>query len=152
MKARIFLIADLADRDSEAMLIMANGRTFSVTDSAPKKLIMNTLARAAIERDRALDEPSEDERMLIQSPNMATLARQKKPARIVTVQNSPQGSCGSSVNQRPKVTFHEQQQDDPDEFDSKLVCLCTLGSRKSVHFGAKRRTRWPNPPPGSCYG
>merc|ERR1719346_88294 len=52
---------DLADRDSEAMLIMANGRTFSVTDSAPKKLIMNTLARAAIERDRALDEPSEDE-------------------------------------------------------------------------------------------
>ena len=108
-----FVFSDLADRDSEAMLIMANGRTFSVTDSAPKKLIMNTLARAAIERDRALDEPSEDERMLIQSPNMATLARQKKPARIVTVQNSPQGSCGSSiVNQRPKVTFHEQQQDE----------------------------------------
>ena len=90
------------------MLIMANGRTFSVTDSAPKKLIMNTLARAAIERDRALDEPSEDEMSkLLQSPNTATLARQKKPTRIVTVQNSPQGSCGSSV--RPKVTFHEEE-------------------------------------------
>ena len=87
------------------MLIMANGRTFSVTDSAPKKLIMNTLARAAIERDRALDEPSEDERLL-QSPNTATLARQKKP-RIVTnaQQNSPQGSCGSN---RPKVTFEAE--------------------------------------------
>ena len=88
------------------MLIMANGRTFSVTDSAPKKLIMNTLARAAIERDRALDEPSEDERLLVQSPNTATLARQKKP-RIVTnaQQNSPQGSCGSN---RPKVTFEAE--------------------------------------------
>ena len=87
------------------MLIMANGRTFSVTDSAPKKLIMNTLARAAIERDRALDEPSEDERLLVQSPNTATLARQKKP-RIVTIeQNSPQGSCGSN---RPKVTFEAE--------------------------------------------
>ena len=39
---------DLADRDSESMMIMANGRTFSVTESGPKKLIMNTLARAAI--------------------------------------------------------------------------------------------------------
>ena len=98
---------DLADRDSESMMIMANGRTFSVTESGPKKLIMNTLARAAIERDRALDEPSgEDQRLLMmQSPNTATLARQKKPRAVVTassVASSPQGT-------RPKVTFHDDE-------------------------------------------
>jgi hypothetical protein len=43
------------DPAENAMLIVAFGKTFSVTDSAPKKLIMNTLARAAIERDKALD-------------------------------------------------------------------------------------------------
>lgn len=90
---------DLADRDSESMLIVAFGRTFAVTDSGPKKLIMNTLARAAIERDRALDEPGEDERLL-QSPNTATLARSKKPRIVAANTASPQGS-------RPKVTFHE---------------------------------------------
>ena len=98
---------DLADRDSESMMIMANGRTFSVTESGPKKLIMNTLARAAIERDRALDElAGEDQRLLMmQSPNTATLARQKKP-RVVTAScsavSSPQGT-------RPKVTFHDDE-------------------------------------------
>lgn len=40
------------DPSENAMLIVAFGKTFSVTDSAPKKLIMNTLARAAIERDK----------------------------------------------------------------------------------------------------
>ena len=90
------------------MLIMANGRTFSVTESGPKKLIMNTLARAAIERDRALDElAGEDQRLLMmQSPNTATLARQKKP-RVVTA------SCASAVSSpqgtRPKVTFHDDE-------------------------------------------
>lgn len=89
---------DLAHRDSDAMMIMANGRTFTVTDSAPKKLIMNTLAKAAIERDRALDEPSaEDERLLTMSPNTATLARQKKARQQQTC--SPQA--------KPKVTFHQ---------------------------------------------
>ena len=106
-----FLFADLADRDSESMLIVAFGKTFSVTDSGPKKLIMNTLARAAIERDRALDEPGEEERLLLmQSPNTATLARQKKPRVMASVASgmSPQGSNGGcGTIGRPKVTFHE---------------------------------------------
>ena len=98
-------ILDLADRDSESMMIMANGRTFSVTESGPKKLIMNTLARAAIERDRALDEPGEDQRLLMmQSPNTATLARQKKP-RVVTTASSASSPQGT----RPKVTFHDEE-------------------------------------------
>ena len=93
---------DLTDRDSEAMMIMANGRTFSVTESGPKKLIMNTLARAAIERDRALDEPSEEDRLLL-SPNTATLARQKKQ-RVVNHSNT-----ASPQSHRPKVTFHGEE-------------------------------------------
>ena len=105
------LFTDLADRDSESMLIVAFGKTFSVTDSGPKKLIMNTLARAAIERDRALDEPGEEERLLLmQSPNTATLARQKKPRVMASVASgmSPQGSNGGcGTIGRPKVTFHE---------------------------------------------
>jgi len=40
------------DPAESAMLIVAFGKTFSVSESAPKKLIMNTLARAAIERDK----------------------------------------------------------------------------------------------------
>ena len=93
------------------MLIVAFGKTFSVTDSGPKKLIMNTLARAAIERDRALDEPGEEDRLLLtQSPNTATLARQKKTRIIASTTASgmsPQGSTSGGAGGRPKVTFHE---------------------------------------------
>ena len=92
------------------MLIVAFGKTFSVTDSGPKKLIMNTLARAAIERDRALDEPGEEDRLLLtQSPNTATLARQKKTRIMASTASgiSPQGSTSGGAGGRPKVTFHE---------------------------------------------
>ena len=42
------------------MMIVASGKSFTVSDSVPKKLIMNTLARAAIERDRAMEDGLED--------------------------------------------------------------------------------------------
>ncbi len=48
----IELTSTKKDPAENAMLIVAFGKTFSVTESAPKKLIMNTLARAAIERDK----------------------------------------------------------------------------------------------------
>jgi len=38
------------------MLIVGFGKTFTVHDQAPKKLIMRTLARAAMETDKALEE------------------------------------------------------------------------------------------------
>lgn len=44
------------NEDDEAMLIVAFGKSFTVRDQAPKKLIMNTLARAAIERDREMED------------------------------------------------------------------------------------------------
>ena len=37
------------------MLIVGFGKTFTVHDSAPKKLIMRTLAKAAMETDKALE-------------------------------------------------------------------------------------------------
>ena len=40
-------------------MIVAFGKSFSVTDPTPKKLIMNTLARAAIERDKAMEDGEE---------------------------------------------------------------------------------------------
>lgn len=42
--------------DEDPMMIVAFGKSFTVSDSAPKKMIMNALARAAIERDRAQEE------------------------------------------------------------------------------------------------
>ena len=40
-------------------MIVAFGKSFSVSDATPKKLIMNTLARAAIERDKAMEDGEE---------------------------------------------------------------------------------------------
>ena len=44
------------DKENAPMLIVGFGKTFTVHDQAPKKLIMRTLARAAMETDRALEE------------------------------------------------------------------------------------------------
>ena len=38
------------------MLIVGFGKTFTIHDQAPKKLIMKTLARAAMETDQELEE------------------------------------------------------------------------------------------------
>ena len=38
------------------MLIVGFGKTFTIHDAAPKKLIMKTLARAAMENDQELEE------------------------------------------------------------------------------------------------
>ena len=40
-------------------MIVAFGKSFSVSAATPKKLIMNTLARAAIERDKAMEDGEE---------------------------------------------------------------------------------------------
>ena len=40
------------DKENAPMLIVGFGKTFTVHDPGPKKLIMKTLARAAMETDR----------------------------------------------------------------------------------------------------
>ena len=47
---------DGSNKEGEAMMIVAFGKAFTVAEEAPKKQIMNTLARAAIERDKALED------------------------------------------------------------------------------------------------
>lgn len=65
--------------EKQAMMIVAFGKAFTVTDPRPKKLIMNTLTRAAIERDKALemDEQERDER--------ARLVVEQDPDKVVIV-------------------------------------------------------------------
>jgi hypothetical protein len=83
------------------MLIVAFGKTFSVTESAPKKLIMNTLARAAIERDKVLDGGGvacDEASHLLQGRNAE--ASQQKAMASPSMQNNTMG--------RQKVTFVEE--------------------------------------------
>ena len=44
------------DKENAPMLIVGFGKTFTIHDQAPKKLIMKTLARAAMENDQELEE------------------------------------------------------------------------------------------------
>ena len=44
------------DKEAAPMLIVGFGKTFTIHDQAPKKLIMKTLARAAMENDQELEE------------------------------------------------------------------------------------------------
>ncbi len=52
---------DLQGDDEDAgMMIVAFGKAFTVAEAAPKRLIMQTLARAAIERDKAMEEEDQN--------------------------------------------------------------------------------------------
>ena len=90
------------DPAENAMLIVAFGKTFSVTESAPKKLIMNTLARAAIERDKVLDGGGvtvDETSHLLQNRVVDAVSQQKQMA-SPSMQNNTMG--------RQKVTFVEE--------------------------------------------
>ena len=84
------------DPAENAMLIVAFGKTFSVTESAPKKLIIYTLARAAIERDKALDGGTGDETSHLLTSSNRNETSQKSPV----TQTNTMG--------RQKVTFVEE--------------------------------------------
>ena len=56
---RLYSEGGRANVSSDTMMIVAFGKSFSVSDATPKKLIMNTLARAAIERDKAMEDGEE---------------------------------------------------------------------------------------------
>ena len=65
------------------MMIVAFGKSFSVSDPTPKKLIMNTLARAAIERDRAMEDGEENVEDNISVPEVDN--KQKEPKKGISV-------------------------------------------------------------------
>jgi hypothetical protein len=76
----------------DIMMIVANGKAFTVAEEGPKRLIMNTLARAAIERDKAMEvgeegEAGEREALLHQSagvPSPAPARQQRMTAMDTT--------------------------------------------------------------------
>ena len=89
------------------MMIVAFGKAFTVAEANPKKLIMNTLARAAIERDRALEDDGGDE-----SERLLAASAQATPAlnesRMGTVQRNKAGSAVVAVCSplsKQRVTF-----------------------------------------------
>lgn len=77
------------ETSNDAMMIVAFGKSFTVVEPTPKKLIMNTLARAAIERDKQIEEAGSDEtdRLLTKDDNriynhdsrLSTIERSKGP-------------------------------------------------------------------------
>ena len=89
---------------SDTMMIVAFGKSFSVSDATPKKLIMNTLARAAIERDKAMEDGEE----------MQLLPGKDQDAdgsRLNTIQRNNR-NAGSSTNTlngggKQRVTFED---------------------------------------------
>lgn len=90
--ARSIKLLNDVDMDNEereddadaAMMIVAFGKSFTVSDPTPKKLIMNTLARAAIERDRALEDEDEGEAVELLPGATTTL----NESRLNTVQRT----------------------------------------------------------------
>ena len=68
--------------ENDTMMIVAFGKAFTVAEPHPKKMIMNTLARAAIERDRAMEEEEE----LLSAANNRTPAMNE--SRMNTVQRT----------------------------------------------------------------
>ena len=113
---------DLSNEGAEggAMMIVASGKSFTVSDSAPKKLIMATLARAAIERDRAMEDDEDDEGAPL-NPDVS---------RLGTI-----GRAGASpAPQRQKVTFDE----DPARNSPRQVyyidptfCFCHTATKRT---------------------
>uniref|UniRef100_A0A0K2T0T5 Protein tincar n=1 Tax=Lepeophtheirus salmonis TaxID=72036 RepID=A0A0K2T0T5_LEPSM len=98
--ARSIKLVNDIDLDSDAengpMLIVGYGKTFTVNESEPKKLIMNTLARAAIEKEQNLENEGEGSSVAV----FQTLQRKK------SVQNNNNGSSSSNSSPaKQKVTF-----------------------------------------------
>ncbi len=83
--------------DESTMLIVSHGKSYTVSDSQPKKLIMSTLARAAIERDRAMEEAEGEGGA---DANAGTAARRTKANAV---------SSGAAQSPARQVTFEEDR-------------------------------------------
>ncbi len=99
---------DNDEDESSTMLIVSHGKSYTVSDARPKKLIMSTLARAAIERDKEMEEaeqalpaaPTPQATPAVNESRMNTAAR-RAPAAT--------SSVGSPSPAR-QVTFEGDQQ------------------------------------------
>ena len=88
---------------SDTMMIVAFGKSFSVSDPTPKKLIMNTLARAAIERDKAMEDG--EEMQLLPGKDF-----DNDGSRLNTIQRNNRNNISSASNNigaKQRVTFED---------------------------------------------
>ena len=90
---------------SDTMMIVAFGKSFSVSDPTPNKLIMNTLARAAIERDRAMEDG--EEMQLLHSAKEQTEFVGTGGSRLNTIQRTSANAMSGGVGSKQKVTFED---------------------------------------------
>ena len=83
------------------MMIVAFGKSFSVSDATPKKLIMNTLARAAIERDKHMEDG--EEMQLLSGKD-----QENDASRLNTIQrNNRNTSSAANTLGKQRVTFED---------------------------------------------
>ena len=95
------------------MMIVAFGKSFTVSDPIPKKLIMNTLARAAIERDKAMEDGEEMQLLCsggrdqtdFAGSRMNTMSRNRH--NIVMSSPALSGGGGVAGGGKQKVTFED---------------------------------------------
>lgn len=86
-----------ADEGDQSMLIVAFGKSYTVSEAAPQRLIMSTLARAAIERDRAAEE--EEARPLLPpgTPGTNTTPRRAKREEVVAAAAAAEQNPSSAM-------------------------------------------------------
>ena len=88
---------------SDTMMIVAFGKSFSVSDPTPKKLIMNTLARAAIERDKAMEDG--EQMQLLPGKDF-----DNDGSRLNTIQRNNRNNISTASNNivaKQRVTFED---------------------------------------------
>ena len=89
---------------SDTMMIVAFGKSFSVSDATPKKLIMNTLARAAIERDKHMEDG--EEMQLLSGKD-----QENDGSRLNTIQRNNRNASAATNNSggvgKQRVTFED---------------------------------------------
>lgn len=91
------------DPSLQPLLIVGNGRTYSVADTSPKKAIMSVIQRAAIKRSKS------DNNSIVNTDDDAEEQIYWLRPALVTPQSSPDGSKQFCCFKRPKhkVTFNE---------------------------------------------
>lgn len=106
------------DKENAPMLIVGFGKTFTVHDPGPKKLIMKTLARAAMETDKAMEDEETywlkgDTPSKANGPGTATLMRVHASPNLNKKSEAVESQCSSPrrLNASP-LTSTVQDTDD----------------------------------------
>ncbi len=98
---------DNDEDESSTMLIVSHGKSYTVSDARPKKLIMSTLARAAIERDKEMEEA---EQALPAAPTPQATPAVNESRMNTAARRAPAAASVGSPSPARQVTFEGDQQ------------------------------------------